>query len=291
MLWLVALVLASTLPSYTIYHLSVLPDGSTAWMIEHRFPLVSPEDAEEFNTAAAQLDNLTSDYRSRIEAIVSDASRVLGRPMSVEGFRLESKTVETVSGRMGLIRIEFTWRGFARTEATGEIRLGDVFIGGFYLSEGETLRIAVPPGFEVVEASPSPDGRGVDYLEWRGRIVFPDSEPRLSLRRAEPSEPGLLQQGYSPESVMLFAAGGAAASLTAAYFVRRLRGKKPARRSELDMVLGIIRRHGGVVYQSQIVRESGLSKSTVSTILKVLESEGRVVKIKEGRENLVKLTR
>lgn len=88
MLWLVALVLASTLPSYTIYHLSVLPDGSTAWMIEHRFPLVSPEDAEEFNTAAAQLDNLTSDYRSRIEAIVSDASCVLGRPMSVEGFRL-----------------------------------------------------------------------------------------------------------------------------------------------------------------------------------------------------------
>jgi len=291
MLLMIALALALTLPSYTIYHLTVLPDGSTVWVIEHRFPLSTPDEIEIFNSVAIQPENLTSDYSARIGAIASDASRIVGRGMSIEGFSVEVETVETVSGKMGLIKIEFTWRGFGKLSSSGAIELGDVFIGGFYLSEGETLRVKIPAGFEVVEARPAPDGRGADYVEWRGRMVFPDGEPRLVLKPATAPASG----GLPPQMdglILLYAiGGGAAASVPIIYFVSRMRVRRLPQKSELDIVMEIIRMHSGVIYQSQIVRESGLSKSTVSTILKVLESQGRIVRVREGRENLVRLTR
>ncbi len=287
-MWIIALAAALALPSYTVYHLTILPDGSADWVIEHRFPLSTPDEIEIFKSMATHPENLTADYSARIGTIVSDASRVLGRSMSIEGLSVGVETVETVSGKMGLIRIEFTWRGFAKTTPTGAIELGDVFIGGFYLSEGETLRVKIPAGFEVAEARPTPDGRGADYVEWRGRMVFTDGEPRLVIR------PAAQPQGPAPqwgEPVLLYVAGGAAASIPVIYAAYRMRGRRRPRESELDIVIRIIKRHGGVVYQSQIVRESGLSKSTVSTILKMLESEGRVTRVREGRENIVRLTR
>ncbi|GBC71724.1 hypothetical protein HRbin02_01512 [Candidatus Calditenuaceae archaeon HR02] len=289
MLWIIALATALTLPSYTMYHLTILPDGSAGWVIEHRFPLSTPDEIEIFKKMTTHAENLTSDYSARIGAIVSNASRVLGRSMSIEGFSIDVETVETVSGKMGLIRIEFTWKGFTKTTPSGAIDLGDVFIGGFYLSEGETLRIKIPAGFEVAEARPAPTDKGADYLEWRGRMVFTDGEPRLLLRHAaaQPQAPALQWGGPT----LLYIAGGAAASISAAYIAYSLRGRKKPGESELDIVIRIIKRHGGVVYQSQIVRESGLSKSTVSTILKMLESEGRVMRVREGRENIVRLTR
>ncbi|MEM0481919.1 MAG: MarR family transcriptional regulator [Nitrososphaerota archaeon] len=284
---MVALTLALTLPSYTVYHLTVLPNGSTLWAIEHRFPLSTPDEIEIFKNMATHPENLTSDYSARIDAIASDASRILGRSMSIEGFSVEVETVETVGGKMGLIKIEFTWRGFGKITPTGVIELGDVFIGGFYLSEGETLRIKIPAGFEVEEVRPAPDGRGPDYVEWRGRMVFTDGEPRLVIRPATAQPQGPTQ--WWGEPVLYYVAGGVAASIPVIYAAYRMRGRRRPQESELDMVIRIIKRHGGVVYQSQIVRESGLSKSTVSTILKVLESEGRVTRVREGRENIVKL--
>lgn len=289
MFWIIVLAMALTLPSYTVYHLTILPDGSAYWVIEHRFPLSTPDEIEIFKKMTTHTENLTSDYSARIGAIVSNASRTLGRSMSIEGFSVGVETIETVSGKMGLIRIEFTWRGFAKTAPSGAIELGDVFIGGFYLSEGETLRIKFPAGFEVAEARPAPADRGADYVEWRGRMIFTDGEPRLVLRHvaAQPQASALQWGGQT----LLYVAGGAAASISAAYVAYRLRGRRGPGESELDTVIRIIKKHGGVVYQSQIVRESGLSKSTVSTILKMLESEGRVTRVRQGRENLVRLTR
>lgn len=291
MLWLLALAVAATLPSYTIYHVTIHPDGSASWVIEHRFPLASPEEAEAFDATTATLGNFTEDYRERIEAVVSKASQTLRREMRVEEFSVAAESFDAVSGKMGLIRVEFVWHGFARVSDSGEVVVGDVFVGGFYLSEGESLRFKIPAGYEVWEARPQPDTRGSDYVEWRGRMVFSDSEPQLVIRHSTPPISDAAAGWVDGGAVLLFAAGGTAASAAVAYALHRARRRRTLRRSELDTVLSIIRRHGGVVYQSQIVRESGLSKSTVSTVLKVLESEGRIMRIREGRENIVKLAR
>ncbi|MEM0444623.1 MAG: MarR family transcriptional regulator [Nitrososphaerota archaeon] len=289
MLWLVALVIASTLSPIIAYHVSLLPDGSAIWTVEHRFPLLKPEEAEAFGRLSARSDNLTLEYREAVESIVSEASFTLGRSMWIEDFRIELKTAKTMSGEIGLIKITFVWRGFSKPLESGALELGDVFIGGFYLADGETLRITAPEGFRVSEARPAPDTLSVDYVEWRGRIVFSDGEPRLVVNPASTAS-------QTPQTIMmdmppLYALAASALALSVTLVILRRRRRRPLRESELDTVLRIIKSHGGVIYQSQIVRESGLSKSTVSTILKVLESEGRVVREREGRENLVRLAR
>lgn len=288
-MWLMALALASSSTHVTVYQVLLFPDGSAEWTIEHRFPLSTPEEAEAFEEVSSGLENLTIEYRATMESLVAEASLTLARPMKIEDFKVEAEIVKSVSGEMGLIEVAFVWRGFGRVAESGYLEVGDVFVGGFYLSDGETFRVTVPKGFEISEVKPAPDGVGTDYAEWRGRIVFPDGEPRIVLRPIATA--WLAPQALRFDMVLLNIAIASTLALSITYAVLRRRGRRPPRESELDTVLRVIKSHGGVVYQSQIVRESGLSKSTVSTILKTLEAEGRVVREKEGREKLVRLAR
>ncbi|GEM_PF-891582 len=54
-------------------------------------------------------------------------------------------------------------------------------------------------------------------------------------------------------------------------------------------VYDLLVRMGGVAFQSDIVRRSGMSRSTVSVILDKLEARGLVVKRRRGLRNLVVL--
>ncbi len=139
-------------------------------------------------------------------------------------------------------------------------------------------------------------------MGWAGRKVFQDGEPRIVLAPSMPTQQGpLTGPSSSPERSPQFldpwalAAFGVAAAVIAigAVALTRGRNKRSAAYASDDVgrVLEVIRRHGGAVAQSKIVKESGLSKSTVSTILKVLEREGVVVRQKAGREKLVRLAR
>jgi uncharacterized membrane protein len=46
---------------------------------------------------------------------------------------------------------------------------------------------------------------------------------------------------------------------------------------------------GGTAFQSDIVKAAGLSKSVISIVLSRLHEEGKIVKIRRGRENLIRL--
>jgi uncharacterized membrane protein len=48
---------------------------------------------------------------------------------------------------------------------------------------------------------------------------------------------------------------------------------------------------GGQAYQSDIVTESGLSKSKISSVLSKMKKEGRIIKIKKGKENIIRLVK
>jgi len=284
------LLIASTPTPYTTYQVVVQADGSAVWIVEHRFPLSMPGEGEAFQDIVASLAGLKEDYRARIGSIVSETSRALGREMSIEEFNVSSRVVNTVGGPMGVVRVEFTWKGFSRVAEDGSLELGDAFIGGFYLSEGETLRVSAPPGYEIAEARPAPDSLGNGEVEWRGRLVFNDGEPHLLIKPSAPPTPHPQSPLTQGGELVYYAAGSAAASALAYLFLRQRRPRNP-RRSEVDAVIDVLRSHGGRAYQSQIVRESGLSKSTVSVILKALEAEGRVMREKVGREKIVRLTK
>ena len=58
-----------------------------------------------------------------------------------------------------------------------------------------------------------------------------------------------------------------------------------------DMIERYLNKSGGQAYQSDIVNESGLSKSKISIVLSKMKDEGRIIKIRKGKENVIRLTR
>lgn len=58
-----------------------------------------------------------------------------------------------------------------------------------------------------------------------------------------------------------------------------------------DMIEKYLKKCGGQAYQSDIVNESGLSKSKISIVLSRMKDEGRILKIRKGKENVIRLTK
>ena len=56
-----------------------------------------------------------------------------------------------------------------------------------------------------------------------------------------------------------------------------------------ERIIRLLKSTGGEQYQSEIVKNLGLPKSTVSATLNDLHQRGMILKIKKGRENLIRL--
>lgn len=57
-----------------------------------------------------------------------------------------------------------------------------------------------------------------------------------------------------------------------------------------EMIQQYLTRSGGQAYQSDIIKESGLSKSKISSVFAKMKDDGKVIKIRKGKENLIRLT-
>jgi DNA-binding transcriptional ArsR family regulator len=58
-----------------------------------------------------------------------------------------------------------------------------------------------------------------------------------------------------------------------------------------EMIEQYLLRSGGQAYQSDIVKESGLSKSKISMVLAAMKEDGMIIKIRKGKENLIRLVK
>jgi len=56
-----------------------------------------------------------------------------------------------------------------------------------------------------------------------------------------------------------------------------------------EMIEQILIRSGGQMYQSEIVKLSGLSKSKISILLSKMKKDGMIIKIKKGKGNIIRL--
>ncbi|MBU3968512.1 MAG: hypothetical protein KKG76_14265 [Euryarchaeota archaeon] len=56
-----------------------------------------------------------------------------------------------------------------------------------------------------------------------------------------------------------------------------------------EMIEKYLAKVGGQAYQTGIVNESGLSKSKISIVLAKMKDEGRIIKIRKGKENIIRL--
>lgn len=261
------------------YTINVSSDGTAIWNVEYRTLLVSKEDFDSFENYSKQLNPVyLKGFKELMLNSVSGASNATSRNMAAGGFTGDASVQSAPTGTYGVVRYSFAWTNFARIGPN--IEIGDVFIGGLYLSKDDTLVIRYPSGYSVESAVPQPDQER-DGLMWYGTRSFGASEPRIVLMKA--------QSWWVPAVLIILSIAAVA------LFMAR---KKSATMENIpgtdmmdleDRIVRLLKENGNALYQSEIGRRLELPKSTVSAALNELHSRDLIEKVKKGRENLIRL--
>jgi MarR family len=272
------------------YTISLQEDGSAIWNMEYRTPLLSQGDIATFQNYSEQIQAVSlPDYTELMKKSATDASIATGRPVGVSDFSADAAVQSGPTGSYGVVHYRCLWSGFA---SRGDLlTVGDVFVGGLYLGKDHALVIRPPPGFSVADASPQPDG-SQDGLVWYGMRSFGAGEPRVVLRKEPvPWIPVLLVIGVAGLAIGIYASRRRFAGvLPVSGGGTAPEPVDPGTAMELeDRVLALLREKGGSLFQSEIVEVLALPKSTVSEAIHRLHEEGRIEKVRKGRENLIRL--
>ena len=269
---------------YTItYTINIKDDGTAIWNVEYRTLLVTTDDVGSFENYTKQLTSVfLPEFRELMQRSASEAAVATSRSMVATDFTGDAAIQSTPTGRYGVVHYSFRWTNFARTDSN--INIGDVFVGGLYLSKDNTLIIQYPPGFKIDEVAPLPD-QNREGLIWYGLRSFGAGEPRLILSKT-PSYwiPFIIIAAFIIVLLGAFI-----------YIRKRTPVEKAGNITETEMldledrIIRLLKENDGSLYQSEIGRRLNLPKSTVSSALNELNNKNLILKIKKGRENLVRL--
>lgn len=257
------------------------------------------------------------------ERAVAAVDEHTDREMSLENRRRSTASAETVASGTGRLTVEFTWTNFARIEENALI-IDDVLVtssGNLWLQrldDSQSLTIVTPEGYGVRdsadEVSPQ-EGR----LRWEGPETFTSQSLQVTLT-GQGSGTGLLIS-----RVLMFGLLPAIGIIVVlvAYMMRVGRinvtipsvpssdgdqsGTAPDRTetpeatepeeaddeideallSDEERVERLLSENGGRMKQANIVKETDWSNAKVSQLLSSMEEEGRIDKLRIGRENLI----
>jgi uncharacterized membrane protein len=280
-------------PAYTTtYTITVQEDGSALWQLEYRTLLVTESDLAAFDNYTRDLPSVyLPQVQDLMQRSAAQASVAASRPMAIGNVTGNAVVQTSPTGRYGVVIYSFAWSAFA--EPDGSLNIGDAFAGGLYLAKDNTLILRYPYGWTVTRAEPAPDGQR-DGLFWYGLRTFGPGEPRVVLEKSTfPLVPLIVAV------ILIFVAiAGFMAYRTIKHQDLKEEPEEPAAfLSEAEeagleqRIISILETGGGEQYQSEIIRALGIPKSTVSSSLNSLHAKGMIVKLKKGRENLIRLVR
>lgn len=212
----------------TVTRIAVAEDGSAHWTVRIRTRLDTAERVEEYETFRDRFRNDTTQYldpfRDRMTGVVANAANATDRGMRARDFAA-STSIQEVPRRWGVVTYEFTWTNFAQQNGDRLI-VGDVFEGGFFLADNDTLEVEAPAGHGIEQVEPSPHARDDGVVTWGGREDFADRTPRVVFTPSAGDRPGASDANESDEGVGLTVVLGglglvAIAALTVAVLSRR----------------------------------------------------------------------
>ncbi len=288
--------------------------GNANWTMEKQIPL-SPADLKQWEVAINSGQNLSykvSEFNDTITNFISSAQNFTNRSMRIEQVNISYNTTETVSGGYGIVSYSFVWINFSSTDSD-KIFVGDAFPDGLALSPDSALVVEMPDGYNVTNATPDFYKQEGKMLIWDMTVyhAFGKGEPSIVLQRIS-STPAAASStsGISPfiaiPLVILIAAGavifwkrrqfrnieGVQAEVTETEPEPQIPSPYPEEDlGEEDLIEQFLIKSGGQAYQSDIVKERGLSKSKISIILAKMKEDGKIIKVKKGKENLIRLAR
>lgn len=310
----------------TVTRIAVQPDGDAEWTVTVRTRLETEEELrayEEFQSRfRANTSEYVSPFRTRIEGVVASSATATDREMRARNVTAATD-IRQLPRRWGVVTYSFTWTQFAAADRD-VLAVGDVFAGGFFIAENDTLVVTTTPEYTLAEVEPTPDSRDGDTVRWRGQRDFSDGRPALRLEPA-PAETttGTADGGGG---LPLAALGGllalVAAALGVGAYLHRGRdgstGAEPPGTDRPDAGPGsgpvpngaetttaasdptltdgerveqLLADNGGRLKQGDIAEAFEWSASKTSRVVSQLADDGRVEKLRIGRENVVSLSK
>jgi len=304
----------------------VYDNGSAVWAIEHRRPLENESDVDRFNAYAERFENneteLYSNLRQDAQLLTRLGANETGREMTARNFR-RSASVDPAQSQ-GTVRMSFLWTNFAAT-SEGRVVVSDVFDGGFYIADGQSMVVERSESLRYLDVRPDPASQSdpeslsnSTSVSWIGEQSFNDSRPYVVLGppsavqdgqdgtpAGETSSSGmfviaLAVLALGAVAVAAWRSGAAAAILgsddddggaTAATPDPSPEPEPEAEEflDDSDRVVRLLEDNGGRMKQVDIVENTEWSKSKVSMLLSDMEDDGEISKLRVGRENIISL--
>jgi len=292
----------------TITRIVVHENGSATWTLQIRTRLETDENESDYRAFQERFRENESryldDFRASITGIVGNARQVTDREMEATGFHAET-SIQSIPRRWGVVTFEFRWDGFAATDGDA-LRVGDVFQGGLFIAEVDSLEIVAPDGYRIESADPAPDETGDGVVTWSGREDFADGRPQVVI-----APTGTAGAGSPPWQAIAIGAALVGLAAVAALGYRRFGGRsggaaaasgdggtgggataesndEPLLADE-DHVLRLLADRGGRMRQQAIAEELDWSRSKTSRVLGRMDDADQVGKLQLGRENVIAL--
>ena len=317
----------TSLEGTVTFDVHVRSDGDARWNVSTAFDLETANDSAAFDRVAAEFENGGGGAGgfdvAVAERMVAAATERTNRSMAVSGVERTAVVHGSGNNSTGVLALEFTWSNFSEL-GNDTLTVGDVF-GPWTLGPDQRLRVHGPEGYGLNDASPAPATLEDGTATWAGEREFEAGHPSLTFTRAAdptttPSEPtgGGLDLGFVAAVVGAVLLGG-----LLAYGVARRdelfgdgdatpAGTGPATPgdggdghdgdgggeaatvdpellSDEERVERLLEDSGGRMKQADIVEETGWSNAKVSQLLSGMAEDGRVEKLRIGRENLISL--
>jgi hypothetical protein len=176
----------------TVTRINIYQNGSAHWTVRIRTRLSTDQQAREYAAFQDQFRENTKTYlgsfRTRIQGVVRNAKNATDRQMQATGFTA-STSIQQVPRRWGVVTYEFTWINLATQQSTQWI-VGDIFQGGFFLANNDSLQVIAPDGYKITNVAPDSDRQDANVVTWNGREDFPDAHPRIVFSPSSGPESG-----------------------------------------------------------------------------------------------------
>ena len=274
--------------TYTQYKIQLNSDNSATWTITQVSGLNGSVDT-------------WGGFEEKVTALINAAATQTNRQMSVDSTSLQIST-SSLTNNSKTTSYTFVWFNFSETNQR-QLIAGDVFsVPGFFnhlYGDGE-LQINYPANYALQSVVPKPDQKdaSTQTLTWLGTQFFVSETPQIILGGQITTKTGSMQS--SPYLLLSVSAVAiVVGSVVAAWLFlvnRRQKIKATAAlptltlpESEEDKVLRFLRSNGGGVYQTAVTEQCRFSKAKTSQLLSALERDGKVRRVKKGRDKIVNI--
>ena len=302
------------------YTFDIDTQGSAWYIIEYRTLLDSQDRINEFDEFKLVVEGNSThkaEFEARMRDIVTQAGIATSRPMAASDFDVSATTQNTATGNYGIVRYSFMWGNFAEVSGSSVV-IGDVFFGGQYISTGDTFIIKVPDGYKVSEVTPTPDSERKSELIWSGPRNFNSGEPAVVIKKSSSlfifvvlvllvlgagvilnyrkkaggQEPAPRVRSHMVEDMELESKSELKPEPDDSGLPEPV--KPPVStvtrfESDDEIIISMLRQHGDAMMQTEIVKQSGFSKSKTSALLTNMAENRQIERVKKGRENLIRL--